>query len=69
MTDEETIEKEAKEKVDELFNELCLWLNKAEKDYKVEMWLDGEGRSISVMGIEINFSDNGYVGFEGEETA
>jgi hypothetical protein len=51
----------------ELFDEMCLWLNKAEKEYSIKQWDSGEGKNIVLDNIEIEFYDTGYVDFVAKE--
>jgi hypothetical protein len=61
------IEIREKKRIQELFNELCLWLNKAEKGFLIEYWGSGEGKHISLDNIEIEFYDTGYIDFKIKE--
>ena len=63
MIEDDEIEEQAMKKAQELFNEMCLWLNKAEKEYAVEYWESGEGKNIVLNNIEIEFYDTGFIDF------
>lgn len=63
---EEEMEREEKIKCDKRFDEMCLWLNKCDIEYRIENWESCEGRDIIVNPEEdskcvISFYDSGRV--------
>jgi hypothetical protein len=72
MTTETEVEAREKLRGQLRFNELCIWLNKCEIEFKIFNWESGEGRDI-IINYEkdnecvVSFYESGYIKFNDED--